>query len=191
MKVLIIDKDGVLNPEAFMTAVKWGFLNISPLIMAKILYGYLILKKINAADMARLEKFFAANAAKLAPASETVSAMLKLRRQYDYVIMLTNNGTNAAANIRIHDELSQYYPSGTFDEVIIQPVGHSKEEIYKKWVDAGHDVTVIDDSRKHIADALRVGAKNVVGIGKKAAKDIESNISLSEYAYKIMAKSND
>ena len=167
MKILILDKDGVLNPEAFKPAVKWGLRNLSPLIMTTILFNYLVLKKFEDSDMEKLETFFSKNIGRFAPSETTITAVAQLRKTYDKIILLTNNGTGDKARTRILDEINQYYPQNTFDEVIVQRVGSSKGEVYKKYAVPGNEVTVIDDSPRHIKAALLAGAQKVIAITKK------------------------
>lgn len=181
MKVLIIDKDGVLNPNVFMLVVRWGFFNVSPMIMLRLLSSYIVLKKIRDDDMLYLEKFFENNKQFSKPPDTTVFSLITLRKKYDKIILLTNGGTGKSANERIISEITNYYPSGIFDEIIVQSIGQSKGPVYKKWHDAGHDVTVIDDSDCHTQIAMDLGIKNVIKIGKKPRKS--NNVFESLLAY--------
>ncbi len=182
MNILILDKDGVLTPEAFKPAVKWGMRNLSPVIMTKMLFNYLVLKKVEDKDMEKLETFFSSNIGNFVPSESTIAAVLRLRKEYDKIILLTNNGTGDVARTRIMDEINQYYPQGTFDKIIIQRVGASKEEIYKKYANDGNKVTVIDDSPRHIKAAIQVGIQKVIAItNKKAPENAIVFNSLQEY----------
>ncbi|MDR2933907.1 MAG: hypothetical protein LBU68_01330 [Rickettsiales bacterium] len=186
MKVLIIDKDGVLNPPVAGAAIKWGFKNMPLNSMLKFMFGYVFLKKFDDSKMEELNQFFVEEGHKYSPSSSSISAMVALRNKYDKVVLATNGGAGEKSTIRVHNEVEKYYPPNTFDEIVVQGVKSPKTLIYQQYVADGHDITVIDDSRRHIKSALSVGVEHVVKIGKKKSRNLPDNVivakDLAEYA---------